>query len=352
MGILGEDRITDDDIKAFNLQYVYEEKPGIIRRKCGRGFAYIDPAGAIIKCPKEKLRLKSLAVPPSYNNVWYCPLHNGHLQATGFDGSDKKQYFYHESWAVLRERTKFANMEAFGTALPAFRRKISYILNHPKEFAHKEQVLSAMFRILDHSGMRVGSKQAMAVNKTYGLTTLKKRHVDFDNNEIKFEFDGKGGAAQSFILKDRAVADIIRDCEEISGQHFFDYIGEDGERHQVSSGTINAYIKEHMGAEFSAKDFRTWRFSAYFLSEALRQAGKEASVTLKSILSNVAEFSGNTPAVLQSSYIHPGLIDAVRKKNFKRLQEGGEGLNGLRQYENYLLHYLQSKDAKRAFVIT
>lgn len=351
MGLLRVDRnISEDELKALNIQYVYEEKPGIRRRKCGQGFSFIAPDGTYIKCPQEKTRLKALAVPPSYKDVWYCPLPNGHLQATGLDTTQKKQYFYHSAWETLREQTKFSNMENFARSLPAFRRKISYILNHPDEFSHREQILSAMFKILDNTGTRIGSITAEERNNTFGLTTLKKRHVEIDGAEVHLEFKGKGGRELEYDLSDRNVARIIKECEDIPGQHFFDYLDERGERHKIQSATINSYLKTHMGQDYSAKDFRTWRFSCYFLNEALKTHIKNEKLTLKTVLDHVSEFSGNTPAVLKSSYIHPGLLECVRSNSVKDLQITKENLSGLLKAENYMLNFLKSKTAQDALI--
>lgn len=351
MGLLRIDgNITEEELKALNIQYVYEEKPGIRRRKCGQGYAFIASDGNSIQCPKEKLRLKSLAVPPSYDDVWYCPLPNGHLQATGLDTTNKKQYFYHSAWEILRERTKFSNMEHFARSLPAFRRKISFILNHPEEFSQREQILSAMFKILDNTGIRIGSVTAQTHNNTYGLTTLKKCHVDVKGRDIHLEFKGKGGRELEYDLSDANVAQIIKECEDIPGQHFFDYLDEQGERHKIQSATINSYLKTHMGQDYSAKDFRTWRFSCYFLNEALKIHSKGQNLTLKTVLDHVSEFSGNTPAVLKSSYIHPGLLECVRENNLQDLQISKENLSGLLKAENQMLNFLKSKTAQHALI--
>lgn len=352
MGLLRIDgNISEKDLEALNIQYIYEEKPGIRRRKCGQGFSFIAPDGNFIKCPQEKNRLKALAVPPSYEDVWYCPLPNGHLQATGLDTTNKKQYFYHSAWEILRERTKFSNMENFARSLPAFRRKISYILNHPNEYSQREQILSTMFKILDNTGIRIGSVSAEEKNNTFGLTTLKKRHIDINGADIHLEFKGKGGRELEYDLSDANVAEIIKECEDIPGQHFFDYLDENGARHKIQSATINSYLKTHMGVDFSAKDFRTWRFSCHFLNESLRLHNKGEKLTLKILLDNVSEFSGNTPAVLKSSYIHPGLLESVRNNNLKDLQINKESLSGLLKAENYMLNFLNSKTAKNALTV-
>lgn len=345
MGVLSIDEIGEN-LEAYDLEYVYEDGLGIRRRKRGKGYSYYGPDGTLITCDKERVRLNGIAVPPSYTSVWYCPLHNGHLQATGIDSTDKKQYFYHAQWEELRKFSKFSNMINFANALPSFRRKISYMINHPDEFSHKERVLSAMFRILEQTGMRVGSIEAVKRNNTYGLTTLKKRHVVEDKDGVHFEFKGKGAVDLEYILNDKNVADIIHYCETISGQHFFDYLDDKGERHEIHAAHINAYIKENMGESFSAKDFRTWRFSTFFLEEALKLDHKEKKPTLTAVLNKVAEQSGNTPAILKSSYVHPGLIEAVKIGDLEMLRDEEENLAGLRKSENLLYNYITSGHAK------
>ena len=338
MAVLSSTKIDPAQLKDYDLTYVYEQNPGIQRVKRGRGFSFLSPDGTTIKDKSERERLLAIAVPPTYDKVWYCPIYNGHLQATGFDASAKKQYFYHPAWELLRETSKFSYMERFGEKLPAFRRRINRTLNDADN--EKEELLSAMSRILDKTGMRTGNESASQTNKTYGLTTLRKKHVDHDDAALHFEYKGKGGNELEKDLRDPKVVNIIDHCAEIPGQRLFQYLDSKGEKHSVDSSDMNIFLKDSMGEDFSAKDFRTWRFSCLFLEEALRLASKGAGVTLKSVLGRVSETSGNTPSILKSSYVHPGLM-----KNDK------DQLSGLRKSENRLLNYLKTKHASDAFAL-
>lgn len=341
-------KIDPEQLNEFELQYVYEEKPGIRRVKRGRGFSFLGPDGSLIRDKTERRRLLSVAVPPTYEDVWYCPLMNGHLQATGRDSTSKKQYFYHPQWERLREASKFSAMREFGQALPRFRRAIA--VNLRGEESSKRSIIAAMARILDRTGMRVGNDDATISNKTYGLTTLKKEHVERDGSVIHLEYKGKGGVELEKTLHDPKVSAILEECAEISGQRLFEYHDEDGVKHSIDSGDMNAFLKNIMGQKFSAKDFRTWRFSCLFIEETLRQRDLDA-VTLTSVLKAVAERTGNTPATLKSSYIHPGLLDIVREKSWGLLNSLEAETRGLRKHEALLLAYLETDHASHALSV-
>lgn len=339
-------KIRPECLPQCDLLYVYEDPPGIRRIRRGKGFSFIAPDDTLITDKGERQRLRSLAVPPSYENVWYCPLPNGHLQATGLDSNAKKQYFYHPHWERLRRSENFAFMRAFGEALPAFRSRIRRLLEG--EDAGREQVLSAMARILDNTGIRVGGETARRRNHTYGLTTLRKDHLALEEGEIHLDFRGKGGVRIEQYLKDPKVAAVIENCVEIGGQRLFQYTDMAGQAHQVHSGDMNDFIKAHMGSGFSAKDFRTWRFSTLFLELALKRAERGDKLTLAAVLDDVAGFSGNTAAVLKSSYVHPGLLLAVREGRADLLSRETHARTGLRKAENRLLSYMYSKHAQGA----
>jgi DNA topoisomerase-1 len=329
-------------LKKYDLHYIEADVNGISRSKRGRGYSFIYPNGQIVKDEKEKQRLKSLAVPPSYEKVWYCPLHNGHLQATGYDSKSKKQYFYHPHWEELREMTKFTAMLEFGKALPSFRRRLADNLKNTE--LDKETLLCAMARILDRTGMRIGSDLATNLNRTHGLTTLEKKHLSKEDKTIIFSYKGKGNQDVERQLNDAKVTQIIDQCVEIPGQRLFEYTDENNNTKVIDSADLNNYIKKNMGEEFSAKDFRTWRFSCYFIEKALNHT-KKARTTLTKILSDISEETGNTPAVLKSSYVHPGLQNIVKEKNWKFLENPKKQITGLRRYDNIFLNYLQSTHA-------
>lgn len=337
--------IKEDLLQHYNLRYVYEEKPGIKRLKRGKGFSFIDVNGQLIKAKEVRKRLLNIAVPPTYENVWYCPLSNGHLQATGYDSTAKKQYFYHNNWEQLREMNKFSAMLNFGESLPSFRRKILENLKLFDGRVDKLSLLSAMAKILDRTGIRVGNNFASTVHNTYGLTTLKKKHVDCENNTIHLEYKGKGGKE---LIKDfhaPRVTKVIENCVEIPGQRLFEYTDNEGTVFNIDSGDLNVFLKDIMGNKFSAKDFRTWRFNSFFIKMLLEQLKRGEKITLKSVLNSVTELSGNTPSILQSSYIHPGLIQVVKDENWQLIKPFEPKKYGLRKVENHLYNYLQTSHA-------
>jgi len=345
MKTLKATKIKPTLLDRYDLQYVYPDDIAITRVKRGRGFSYQDLSGNIINDTTEKKRLQNIAVPPTYNDVLYCTYANGHIQATGKDSKNKKQYFYHPDWEHLREMTKFSFMSEFGKALPRFRRKVN---GHLKDTdLDQSTILAAMGRILDRTGMRVGSDTATTTNKTHGLTTLQKEHLHQDGNKIEFIYKGKGGHDIDRYLTDKKIADVIDQCVDIPGQRLFEYEDEKATKHNIDSADLNKFIKDTMGADFTAKDFRTWRFSCLFLEKTLKLKDKD-TLTLKLILESVSEETGNTPAILKSSYIHPGLIQILKKSNWKELENPKNQVAGLRQDENIFLNYLSSNHSKKS----
>lgn len=334
-------------LKKYDLCYIEDDSSGITRVKRGRGFSFIYPDGNIIKDKNDKNRLEALAVPPSYDKVWYCPYDNGHLQATGYDSKSKKQYFYHPDWERLRESTKFSSLLEFGQALPAFRRRLASNLKDTD--LNKETLVCAMARVLDRTGMRIGSDIATERNQTHGLTTLEKEHLETNDNGVVFSYQGKGNHDIERHFNDKKVMDVIDQCVEIPGQRLFKYKDKNGKKRNIDSSDLNTYIKKFMGLEFTAKDFRTWRFSCYFITEALRQKQK-GKVTLTTILQNISDETGNTPAVLKSSYVHPGLLKIVKDGDWSYLENPKDQITGLLQNENIFINYLQTDHAQSALL--
>ena len=331
-------KIKPELLESSDLQYVYAHETGITRRKKGKGFCYINPNGETVTDTKTRERLDMIAVPPTYTDVWYCAHANGHLQATGYDSNSKKQYFYHPEWERLRTLTKFSSLENFGEALPSLRNVIAR--NIKDTHLDKQTVICAMLRILDRTGMRIGNEHASTLNDTYGLTTLRTKHVDLDQNTLHFHYNGKGGGALDKYMSDAKVAEIVDQCAEIGGQRLFEYEDDKGAPHIIDSADVNMFLKQHMGNEFSAKDFRTWRFSCLFLEMGLKR--KDHDPSLKDVLEDVANVTGNTPAILQSSYVHPALIRDLKKKNLQGWEIQTPQKNGLRKFENYFLNFLKS----------
>lgn len=339
---LSATKIKPPLLKKYDLRYIEDSTNGITRMKKGRGFSFIYPDGNIVKTEADKNRLKSLVVPASYEKVWYCPFDNGHLQATGYDSKSKKQYFYHPDWERLRESTKFSSLLEFSQSLPSFRRRLASNLKETD--LNKETLVCAMARVLDRTGMRIGSDSATDLNNTHGLTTLEKKHLETQDNELIFSYLGKGSHDIERHFNDKKVMEVIDQCVEIPGQRLFEYKDKKGKKRNIDSSDLNNYIKKYMGIEFTAKDFRTWRFSCYFIKEALRQKEKDKT-TLSKILKNISEETGNTPAVLKSSYVHPGLLKIVKEGDWSYLKNPKDQIMGLRQNENIFIHYLQTDHA-------
>lgn len=292
------------------LRYVTDDRPGVTRRRRGRGFSYHAPDGSLIRDPAQRERIEDLAIPPAWSDVWISPQPTGHIQATGRDDRGRKQYIYHERWREVRDRAKFDRMLAFGERLPALRQTVDAHLG--QRGVGRERVLATTVRLLETSCIRVGNEQYRDENGSYGLTTLLSRHATFEGGTVRFTFNGKGGKEVAVEVDDARVTRMVRRCQEIPGQHLFQYIDEDGQGVEVDSGDINAYLQEHAGEEFTAKDFRTWMGSVHAVT-ALRDAGPaaDAESVKKNVVAAVDYVAGqlqNTRAVCRASYIHPLLF--------------------------------------------
>jgi DNA topoisomerase I len=304
---------TDPAASARNagLRYVNDQGPGIRRRRAGRGFAYLGVDGARLRDAETLARIKRLAIPPAWRDVWICPLAHGHLQASGRDARGRKQYRYHARWRTERDGTKYARMLAFAAALPAVRARVAADLERPD--LPREKVLAAVVRLLERTLIRVGNEEYARANKSFGLTTLRARHVDVDGATLTFEFRGKGGRAHRVDVNDRRLARIVEHCQELPGQELFQYVDADGERRVVDSGDVNAYLREASGEDFTAKDFRTWAGTvlaalALHAMPACTSATEGKRHVVRAV-ERVAQELGNTPAVCRKSYVHPTVID-------------------------------------------
>ena len=293
------------------LHYVTEEQTGIRRKRSGRGFQYLDVKGQQIREPAELRRIKSLAIPPAWTDVWICPRPDGHLQATGRDAKGRKQYRYHPRWRAVRDATKYHRMIAYGDALPQMRAQVDRDLARSE--LPREKVLGAVVRLLETTLIRVGNTEYACANQSFGLTTLRDRHVAFDGSLLRFEFRGKSGKHHTVKLHDRRLAGIVKRCQDIPGYELFQYVDTDGQRHQIDSVDVNAYLRQINGQDFTAKDVRTWAatvLAARYLwelgtSESETQAKRNVAEAIKS----VAKHLGNTPAICRKSYVHPDVID-------------------------------------------
>lgn len=327
-----------------SLTYVTDADPGFTRRRAGKGFVYLDTRGKRIADAAQIARIRSLAIPPAYEEVWICPHERGHIQATARDARGRKQYLYHAKWRETRDGTKFGRMAAFARALPRMRRKVARDLALPG--LPKEKVLAALVRLLDRTCIRVGNEEYVRENRSYGLTTLRNRHVELNGEEVRFEFRGKGGIQHDVKLKDRRVARIVRRCMDIPGQELFQYIDADGERRQISSQTVNAYLRTLAGEDFTAKDYRTWAGSvlAYAALSASREGGGATRSRIVAALKTVSGRLGNTPAVCRRSYVHPAILDACESDSLAATPSAKRGLS---EAERRFLGFLEAGQPAR-----
>jgi DNA topoisomerase-1 len=299
------------DVLPPDLHYVDDTQPGISRKLLRGKFCYFDPAGQRITDPDEIKRLNALAVPPAYTDVWICADPRGHLQATGRDARGRKQYRYHSRWREVRDADKYSRLRDFGLALPKLRKQLETLLAAPG--FSREKVMATVITLLDATLIRVGNTQYARDNRSYGLTTLRSRHVEVNGSAIRFQFRGKSGVEHQITVRDRRLARIIKRCQEIPGQNLFQYLDENGERHTVSSADVNAYLQTLTGADFTAKDYRTWAGSVLALSvlrELQWEPESDAKRHVVEMVKNVARQLGNTPAVCRKCYIHPAVLDA------------------------------------------
>lgn len=294
------------------LRYVKDERPGIRRQKRGKGFRYLLPSGNAVIDPKTLERIRRLAIPPAYQEVWICPQANGHIQATGRDAKGRKQYSYHDKFREVRDSTKYEHMLAFADTLPLIRTKVDEHLS--LRGLPREKVMAAVVRLLETTMIRVGNADYARRNKSYGLTTLQNRHVAIDGSELRFHFKGKSGKEWRLRLTDRRIARVVKASQDLPGQHLFQYLDADGERHDVTSGDINGYLKEISGAEITAKDFRTWTGTVLAAMALAEYEPVDSAATAKrnvrAAIAAVASRLGNTPTVCRKCYIHPEIFES------------------------------------------
>ncbi|HEX8168099.1 MAG TPA: DNA topoisomerase IB [Beijerinckiaceae bacterium] len=299
-----------DAAESAGLTYVSDEEPGIRRKKAGKGFAYVRPGGGKVEDEATLKRIRKLAIPPAYTDVWICTKANGHIQATGRDAKGRKQYRYHPTFREVRESTKYEHMMEFAKALPAVRAKIDEHM--ALKGLPREKVLATVVHLLETTLIRVGNDDYAKENKSYGLTTLKNRHVEVDGAELRFEFKGKSGKTWRLKVKDRRIARIVRACQDLPGQELFQYLDDDGERRDVTSSDVNAYLKEITGRDVTAKDFRTWHGTVMAAMALQEFQGFDtqalAKKNIKAAIERVASRLGNTPTICRKCYVHPEVL--------------------------------------------
>jgi DNA topoisomerase I len=298
--------------RAAGLIYLRDDEPGIRRRRAGRGFVYTTADGDRLRDPAALLRIRALAIPPAWRDVWIAPSPRAHLQATGLDARGRKQYRYHPRWRDVRDAAKYARLADFGEAVPRLRQRVEHDLSLPG--LPREKVLATVVRLLDRTFIRVGNETYARENGSFGLTTLRADHVAVSGGAIQFAFRGKSGVEHSIDLHDRRLARIIRRCQDLPGETLFQYVDAVGTAQSIGSADVNAYLRDAMGAGFTAKDFRTWA-GTLLAARALAVAGPPASASaarrsVAAAIRSVAARLGNTPAVCRACYVHPKVLEA------------------------------------------
>jgi DNA topoisomerase I len=301
-----------DAAEEAGLCYVSDDRPGYRCKAKANQFEYLDTAGKRIHDEKRLLRIKRLAIPPAWTDVWICPLPTGHIQATGRDARGRKQYRYHDRWREVRDENKFDRLANFAKALPNIRRRVAHDIK--LSGLPRQKVLATIVRLLERTFIRVGNEEYARENKSFGLTTLKNRHVTVKGARLRFRFRGKSGRQHEVDVTDRRVAKIISKCQDLPGQDLFQYVDDNAEIQEITSQDVNNYLREITGKDFTAKDFRTWA-GTVLAAIALAVQGEfktqtEAKANVKNAISAVAEFLGNTPAICRKCYVHPALLEA------------------------------------------
>jgi DNA topoisomerase-1 len=289
------------------LVFVDDDLPGITRQRAGRGWCYRDAQGNRITDRDEIDRLNRIALPPAYRDAWFCPSPNGHIQATGYDDKGRKQYRYHLDFRAQREAAKYDRCAGFGRALPLLRARVAADLDAGG--LGRSNAVAAVVRLLDLGRVRIGNESYARTNKSFGATTLRKRHAALNGRSMKLEYRAKSGKMKVLRITDRSLVRFVKKVQDLPGQHLFRYLDDDGAAHPVTSTDVNAYIREAMGDDFTAKHFRTWAASAMAF-ELL--AGARGRISLKDMLDPVADALGNTPAISRKSYVHPALIEIAK----------------------------------------
>ena len=332
--------------KHAGLTYVSDFGGGLSRRRAGRGFAYRDADGKAVRDKKTLERIRALAIPPAWTDVWICASPNGHLQATGRDDRGRKQHCYHPRFREVRDEAKFERLGEFGASLPALRARIYEDMG--RRGLPREKVLAAIVHLLDTTMIRVGNDEYAKANKSYGLTTLKDQHAEVRGEQLRFVFTGKSGRSWRLTLKDRRVAKVVKAAQDLPGQRLFQYLDVDGAAQQITSTDVNAYLREISGRDISAKDFRTWGGSALAAAELSALGGFEtqalAKANVKQAIEHVSGALGNTPTICRQCYVHPALIESYLGGAFKLPRARRQGLSN---HEASVLAFLDRRRPRR-----
>jgi DNA topoisomerase I len=336
--------------RLAGLRYMTDAKPGITRRRRGKSFQYFDSDGKAIRNKEEIARIKSLVIPPAWTDVWICPRANGHLQATGRDARGRKQSRYHPRWREVRDENKYERMKLFGETLPIIRERIEKDLALPG--LPREKILATIVRLLETTFIRVGNAEYARENHSYGLTTMRNKHVDVEGATVRFKFQGKSGKRHTIDLNDRRLARIVKRCLDLPGYELFQYIDDDESPHSLDSSDVNEYLHSITDQQFTAKDFRTWA-GTVLACLALRefeafQSETEAKRNIVQAIKSVAEKLGNTPAVCRKCYVHPAVLECYSAGELLKILESigkkaSKSPHALRQEEVELMFLLDSR---------
>jgi DNA topoisomerase-1 len=333
-------QVASEAARNAHLRYVHDDMPGISRIKSGKGFIYKNSNGRAVS-KKDMKRIEALAIPPAYHDVWICPYDNGHIQATGLDDRNRKQYRYHAKWREVRDEKKYDKMLAFGNVLPAIRRHVTKDLQ--LKGLPKEKVLATVVSLLEKTLIRVGNEEYVKENKSYGLTTMHTSHVQVRGSKIQFEFKGKSGVYHQIDISDPRLAKIVRECQDIPGYELFQYLDENGMRHSIHSEDVNAYLRDITNQDFTAKDFRTWHGTVLATQALLKASASETDVQAKRIIvsaiESVARQLGNTKAVCRKSYIHPLVLKSYLDNSLRK-SATAKGKRGLHVDEHVVMKLL------------
>lgn len=340
-----------DTLEGAKLTYVSDTDPGLGRKRAGKGFSYVGLDGRAVRDKKLLARLKALAIPPAWTEVWISPKASGHIQATGRDERGRKQYIYHAEWDAYRDAAKFEHMLEFGELLPRIRRRVARDLSLAG--LPKNKVLAVVVRLLETTLIRVGNSTYAESNGSYGLTTLRKKHVDVSGTTVEFEFVGKSGQDWDVVLEDARLARIIRRCEALPGYRLFKYLDDEGETRSVESSDVNDYLREITGEDVTAKDFRTWAgtvAATLLLTELEPFSSKtQATKNVTGVIKEVARKLGNTPAICRKSYVHPSVLSCYLEGTLagQIAAKNGRAPRGLYKEERSVLTFLRRLEAAR-----
>ena len=337
--------------KSAGLRYVTDAKPGIARLRRGKAFRYTGPDGKAVKDAETLGRIKSLVIPPAWENVWICPSANGHLQATGRDAKGRKQSRYHPRWRAVRDETKYERMALFGAALPRIREQVQHDLGRAE--LPREKVLATIVGLMERTFIRVGNEEYAKENDSYGLTTMRNKHVSVSGSTIKFNFKGKSGVQHAINLTDRRLARIVKRSQDLPGYELFQYLDKEGNAHSIDSSDVNEYLGGIAQEHFTAKDFRTWAGSV-LAHTMLREfepfeSETQAKKNIVNAIKSVAAQLGNTPSVCRKCYVHPAVIDSYLGGEMMRTLEGkvkdevAQEHGGLRAEEKALMQLLHRR---------